>query len=316
MQDRLPVTAEGSHTGDFRVFDWGHLAITALIFGSVFMWIALGLRSLAPGVIGFSRVALGAAALAVLPAARKSIDRSDWPRLVVASLTGMGIPALLFATAEQYMDSAVTGMLVSAIPLVTTVMAAAMMRRMPGPRRRWGLLIGIFGVGMLSAPDLIGADAAPLGVGLVLLAVVGYSTSNNLIVPLIHRYRALPVTMWSLAVSAVALLPVGLWGLRDSSFEWLPVVSVVILGIVGTGVARSLIVSLIGKVGAPRGTVTAYFVPITALILGIVVLNESVEPIQILGMVVSLTGAYFVSKYDSPRPKASSDANDSRKARK
>ncbi len=60
--------------------------------------------------------------------------------------------------------------------------------------------------------------------------------------------------------------------------------------------------SLIGKVGAPRGSITAYFVPITALILGIVVLSESVEPVQMLGMVISLAGAYFVSKYDRPSP--------------
>ena len=136
----------------------------------------------------------------------------------------------------------------------------------------------------------------------MLLAVIGYAISNNLFVPLIHRYGPLPVTMWSLTISAAALLPLGVLGLGDSTFEWLPVVSVVILGIIGTGVARTLIVSLIGKVGAPRGSITAYFVPITALILGIVVLSESVEPVQMLGMVISLAGAYFVSKYDRPSP--------------
>jgi len=91
---------------------------------------------------------------------------------------------------------------------------------------------------------------------------------------------------------------VGLLGLGDSSFEWLPVVSLVILGVVGTGIARALILALIGRVGAPRGTVTAYFVPITALILGIAVLGESVKPIQLLGMAISLSGAYFVSRAD------------------
>ena len=133
---------------------------------------------------------------------------------------------------------------------------------------------------------------------MVLLAVTGYAIANNLLVPLTHRYGPLPVTMWMLTISAVALLPVGLLGLGDSSFEWLPVVSLVILGVVGTGIARALIVALIGKVGAPRATVTAYFVPITALILGIAVLGERVEPIQILGIAISLSGAYLVSRAD------------------
>lgn len=298
MNERLPVTSAGTHAGDFRILDWGHLGITAVIFGSAFMWIALSLRSLAPGVIGFGRVALGAAALAVLPAARRAIDRSDWGRLVVASLAGMGIPAVLFAVAQQHIDSAVTGMLVSAIPIATTAVATVMTGTMPGPRRRRGLALGILGIALLSTPDLTAAEAAPLGVGLVLLAVTGYAIANNLLVPLTHRYGPLPVTMWMLTISAVALLPVGLLGLGDSSFEWLPVVSLVILGVVGTGIARALILALIGRVGAPRGTVTAYFVPITALILGIAVLGESVKPIQLLGMAISLSGAYFVSRAD------------------
>lgn len=301
MTERLPVTAPGSLAGDFRPAEWGHMALTALIFGSAFMWIALGLRSLEPGVIGFGRVALGAGALALIPAARRGIARSDWGRLVVAAVSGMGAPALLFAMAEQHIDSAVTGMLVSAIPIATTVIAVLITREVPGPRRRLGLLIGFAGIGLLSWPDLSGAEAAPLGIGLVLLAITGYATSNNLIVPLIHRYGALPVTMWALTVSAIVLLPLGLLGLGASEFEWLPVISVVVLGVLGTGIARALMVSLVGKVGAPRGSVTAYFVPITALFLGIVVLDESVEAIQIIGMLVSLSGAYLVSRFDPGR---------------
>ena len=122
--DRLPVTAPGTHLGEFRLFDWAHLALAALIFGSAFMWIALALRSLEPGVIGFGRVALGAGALALVPSARKRIAPADRPRLIVAGLAGMGAPALLFAMAEQHIDSAITGMLVSAIPLMTTIAAS------------------------------------------------------------------------------------------------------------------------------------------------------------------------------------------------
>jgi drug/metabolite transporter (DMT)-like permease len=298
LRERLPVTSAGTHAGDFRFLEWGHLGLTALIFGSAFMWISLGLRSLEPGVIGFGRVALGGVALAVLPSARRSIARHDWARLTAAGLAGMGAPAILFSLAQQHIDSAVTGMLVSAIPIATTAVAAVMTGTMPGPRRRRGLLLGFCGIALLTAPDLTGAQAAPLGIGLVLIAVIGYATANNLFVPLIHRYGPLPVTMWSLVISSVALLPLGIAGLGDSTFEWLPVVSVVILGVLGTGVARALMVALIGKVGAPRGSVTAYFVPVIALILGIFALNESVEPIQLVGTAISLTGAYLVSRAD------------------
>ena len=292
------MTAPGTLAGDFRPFDWAHLALAATIFGSAFMWIALGLRSLEPAVIGFARVFLGAAAMAALPGARRAIARRDRPRLIIAGLAGMGLPALLFAVAEQHIDSAVTGMLVSAIPVATTTVAVLMTRTMPGRIRRVGLLVGFVGIVLLSAPDLVGAQAAPLGVGLVLLAIVGHAIANNLLVPLTQRYGPLPVTMWALTISSVALLPLGLVGLRGSRFEWLPVISVVILGVVGTGVGRALIVALIGRVGAPRASTTAYFIPATALVLGIVVLGESVAAVQVAGMVVSVSGAYLVSRAD------------------
>ena len=293
--DRLPYTDSGTHEGDFRVFDWALLGVAAAIFGSAFMWIAIGLRSLGPGVIGFGRVALGTAALVIVPAARRAIAREDRIRLAVASVAGMGGPALLFAMAEQHIDSAVTGMLVSAIPLSTTAVAAVMTRVMPGPRRRRGLAIGLVGIGLLSAPDLVGAQAAPIGVGLVLVAITGYSTANNLFVPLANRYGPLPVTMWSLAISSVALLPVAIIDLGESSFEWLPVLSVVILGVLGTGVARTLMVTLIGRVGAPRGSATAFFVPITAqchawVTFGGLVLHNGAHPLVWLSSVLPPVG--------------------------
>lgn len=295
---RLPVTSPGSHPGDFRLLDWGHLGLVAVIFGSAFMWIALGLRSLEPGVIAFGRVAFGACALAVIPGSRRRIGRGDRLRLVTAGLAGIGAPAILFALAEQRIDSAVTGMLVSAIPLMTTVAASLMTKTMPGPRRRIGLLIGTAGVVVVALPNLTGAAAGAAGVGLVVAAIMGYATANNLLVPLSHRYGPLPVTMWALTISSVALLPLGLAGLPASSFEWVPVLSVVVLGVLGTGIARAMMVALLATVGAPRGSITAYIVPITALILGVAVLDETVEPLQVVGMLIALSGAYLVSRAD------------------
>ncbi len=210
----------------------------------------------------------------------------------------MGAPALLFAFAEQHIDSAITGMLVSAIPLMTTIVASLMTRTFPGPRRRVGLLIGIAGVFLLAWPNLTDAAAGALGVGFVLLAILGYATANNMLVPLSQRYGPLPVTMWGLTISSVVLLPLGLIGLGGSEFEWLPFISLIVLGVVVTGIGRAVMVALLAKVGAPRGSVTAYLVPITALILGVVVLGDEVERIQLLGTVVTISGAFLVSRAD------------------
>lgn len=272
------------------------LVATAGIFGSAFLWIALALRSLQPTAIGFGRVALGAAALGMLPAARRSIAQEDWSRLAVAGLAGQGGPAVLFALAEQRIDSAVTGMLVSGVPLLTATVAALMTRRMPS-RRRWsGLVVGLGGVALLAGPDLVESRAGALGVVYVLLAICGYALASNLYVPLQQRYGSLTVVFWSLALSSLVLAPFGVAGLARSQFEWLPILALVILGVVGTGLVRSMFVTLIGRVGATRGSVIGYLIPGIALLLGVAILGDRVVPIQLVGVVVALTGGWIVSR--------------------
>jgi drug/metabolite transporter (DMT)-like permease len=292
----LLTTTSGTLAGDLGIREWSLLVATAGIFGSAFLWIALALRSLEPTAIGLGRVALGALALGVLPAARRSVAREDWRRLVVAGLAGQGGPAVLFALAEQQIDSAVTGMLVSGVPILTATVAALMTRRMPSRRRWLGLIVGLGGVALLAGPDLVGSTAGARGIVYVLLAICGYALASNLYVSLQQRYGSLTVVFWSLALSSVVLAPFGVVGMARSEFEWLPVLALVILGVFGTGLVRSMFVTLIGRVGATRGSVIGYLIPGIALLLGVVVLGDEVVPIQLVGVAVALTGGWIVSR--------------------
>ncbi len=292
----ISESVEGTDTGDFRLVDWGQLVLAASIFGSAFLWIALALRSIDPGTIAFGRVALGAAALAVLPRARRSVARVDRPRLILAAFFGMAAPALLFALAEERIPSALAGMLVSAVPVFAAALVAAATRTWPTRRRLTGLAVGFLGIFLLTAPDLGGSEAETTGVFMVLGAVLAYAVASMLYAPLQQTYGSLPVTMWLLIVSTVMLSPLGIIGLTQSSAESLPLASLLILGVIGTGAAWAMWVSLIGRVGAVRAATAGYIIPIIALVLGVVALDEHIEPIQIAGVLVALAGGYLLSR--------------------
>ena len=98
------------------------------------------------------------------------------------------------------------------------------------------------------------------------------------------------------ALAVVVLAPFGLHGLRSSEFSWGPVVAVVILGVVGTGVGRVLSATLMGRAGAQRGSVATYFVPLVAITLGVLVRDESVYVIQFVGLAVVMDAALLVSR--------------------
>ena len=85
-QRHVLTTAEGTRPDAFGSAEWGLLVSVALIWGSSFLLIAIGLEDLSPGVITFLRSALGLLTLSLFPAARRGIDRSDRPVVVLLAV--------------------------------------------------------------------------------------------------------------------------------------------------------------------------------------------------------------------------------------
>ena len=117
-----------------------------------------------------------------------------------------------------------------------------------------------------------------------------YGLSTHLVVPLQQRYGGIAV-IWRAQLSALVLItPVGLWQLPRSAFEWGPVLAMVPLGVVGTGLALVWMADLAGRVGGSRAAVAIYLVPIVAIALGVLVRDEAVSPLALGGMVLVLLG--------------------------
>jgi drug/metabolite transporter (DMT)-like permease len=247
-------------------------------------------------VIAVARVALGVAALSLVPAARRPIGREDRVRVAFLGVIWAGLPLLLFPLAQQWIDSSVAGMLNGAVPLAGAAWAVVLLRR-PLPRvHAVGLLIGFAGVLAISWPQLQGSRATMLGAGLVVLAVVLYGLAVNLAVPLQQRHGALPVLLRAQLAALVLLLPFGLWGLGGSSFAWPSVLAMVPLGVLGTGVAFVLMTTLVGRAGGPRGAVATYFIPVVAIALGVLFLDEQVAPAALAGTGLVVAGAWLTSR--------------------
>lgn len=291
-----PLTNVGSRTGAYGAPEWGLTLTIGIIWGSAFLWIAMGVDHFSPGVVAFGRVALGAGALAMFSRSRRRINRTDWSRVLVVAVVGNAAPALLYSTAETSLDSAVAGMVTAGVPIVSLVIAALLLRQLPGKAQTIGITLGFVGIFMMTLPSLRGAHADPVGVGLVLLAVIGYGISGNLLVPLQQRYGGLAVTMWALILSSVMLFPFALATSGGSDFAMSSLIAVVILGVIGTGVVRALGATLAGRVGAPRMSTTAYLIPLFAIVLGVVFRDEVVLPVAIAGVVVVLVGAFIATR--------------------
>ena len=293
---RLLQTHDGTFTHAFGWIEWMLLVSIALIWGASFFFMEVGLRGFQPGVIALARICLGAMALACFPRARNPVERQDLPRIALLGVAWMGIPLILFPVAQQWIDSSVAGMLNAAVPLTAAAWAAILMRRLPRRRQVLGLLTGFAGILAISLPEVRGAESSALGVALVLLAVVFYGLSTNIAVPLQQRYGAAPVLLRALLVAIAVVAPFGLWSVGGSHWRWDSALAMLPLGFLGSGVAFVLTTTLVGRVGATRGSVAIYFVPIVAIGLGVAVLGESLSALAVLGTALVLAGAWITSR--------------------
>lgn len=286
-------------TAAFSRADWSIFSAMGVIWGASFLFIAIGLESLEPGVITSLRVTLGAITLLLLPGSRMRLHAEDRGRMVALSVVWVGVPFTLFPLAEQHINSAVAGLLNGAVPMFTALFAVLFFnRRTTGPQLL-GLGVGFAGVVLISLPSLSEGSSQALGVGLVVLATFCYGLATNLAAPLQARYGSRPVMTRMLALATIWTLPFGLYGLPDSSAETIPLIAVAVLGVIGTGLAYLLMGSLVSRVGPTRASFITYIIPGVSLLLGVVFKDDHVAVLALVGVALVITGAVFASRRES-----------------
>ncbi len=277
----------------------------SLIWGSSFLFMEIGLEAFHPGLVTWLRVVFGAAVIATVPGARKSrvpIAAGDRPRILMLGGIWIALPLTLFPLAQQWIDSAIAGMLNGAVPIFTAVLAAFLLRALPGRLQILGVAIGFGGIVAVALPSAGTGSTAALGVVLVLVATVCYAVALNLVTPLQQAYGSLPVLARAQWVAVALVTPFGLYGLVRSSFAWPSLLATVAVGVFGTGLAFVFMGSLAGRVGATRAAFINYVVPVVALVLGVVFLSEVVTVTQLVGVGLVILGAALGSRREASTP--------------
>jgi drug/metabolite transporter (DMT)-like permease len=289
-----PITAE-TRPGTSGA-DWLVLAGPGIIWGASFLFIAEGLEAVGPNGVTFLRIIVGFATLALFPAAWKPVPRSDWGWVALIGVIWMAFPLSMFPYAEQRVSSALTGMLNGANPLFTAIVAAFLARQAPSRGVITGLAVGLAGAALVALPSLGEGRNSIVGVLLILAALVSYGFALNLARPLQQRNGALPVILRAQAVAIVLTAPLGIRDVATAQWSWGPALSILALGMLGTGLAYNLMAVAAGRFGATRASATAFLCPGVALLLGVLVRGETVAMLSIIGGAICVAGAWLIHK--------------------
>ena len=273
------------------------LAALSLIWGASFMFIRVADREIDPWALVFLRVGLGA--LVLVPAALVTgrgralrQARDTWWALLFLGVVNTAVPFLLFSWSETRITSSLAAILQAAAPIFTVLIGVALGLERVGGRRLAGFLVGFAGVALLLGSPGGGGILAALA---VVLAAFCYACGATFASRKLTGVDPLVIGAGSCVVATIVTAPPGIAKFPTSVPGWKETGSVVVLGLVGTGIAYVLFFALIASAGASRSVLVTYMIPPVALVYGAVLLGEPIRWEAIAGLVLILAGVAFAA---------------------
>lgn len=277
--------------------------IVALIWSASFL--LMKYASLAYGPIGIAglRCLTGGLVLGVFVSIR---DRRlpwipDWKGLGLLILFSYLWPYSLQPVMVGRLSSGFVGMMVSLVPLLTILVSVPLLRKRPTTRQLVGVLLGLACMGELAA-DKIDRDATFLTILLATTVPLAYAIGNTWNKRRFQESDPLVLATVAMLASAVILIPLSAATEEvDVSDHFLKATgAVLILGLLGTGLAMALFYWLIHRHGPLFAGMVTYLIPIGAVVLGWLD-RETVSPVQVAALAgILITVA--VTQYGAARP--------------
>ncbi len=279
--------------------EWAMLVLLSIFWGGSFLFVGIAVSDFPAFTIAFLRVAIATGVLwFVLISMRIEwpTKRELWLSFFVMGVINSAIPFSLIAWGQSHVASGLASILIATTPLFSVVVAHIFADDEPiTPMRLAGVAAGLIGVVILIGPSALGNLGTSLfGQLAIILAAILYALSGTYgrrfskqgVPPLV-------VATGQVSASTVLLLPAVLlidqpWQLAAPAVRsWAAIAG---LGVISTGAAYLLYFRVLATAGATNILLVNFLVPITAIVLGILVLDEVLLTQHIAGMLLIAAG--------------------------
>jgi len=270
---------------------WLLLIVLSLLWGGAFIFIEIGVEALPPFTLVFGRVGFGALGLYLLLRWRGLMLPTDWPTwrdyLILGALNN-ALPFALIAWGQTVINAGLASILNATTPLFTVLLAHLLTH---DERLNGGKVLGVL-LGLAGVAVLVGGGALT-GLGsevLAQLAVLGAAASYAFAGIFGRRFRAQPplVTATGMVIaSTLLLLPIVLvvdrpWQLANpGAAAWGAVLG---LALLCTVLAYLIYFRLLAVAGATNVLLVTFLIPVSAVLLGALLLDERLTGAQFGGM--------------------------------
>ena len=280
---------------------WLFLTVLALIWGSSFILIKKGLVGLSPMQLGSLRIIFSAIFLIIIGfKSITEIKQHQWKYIALTSLFGTFIPAFLFAIAQTQISSSVSSILNSLTPLNTLIIGGLVFGLSFKRTQVFGVIIGLIGTLLLIVNGAMNHPNQNYWYTvLVLIASICYATNVNLLKKHLSDVKPLSISTGNFLVmlvpALIVLFSTDFLSIVENAEVQNSMIYIIILGVVGTGIANIIFFKLIQMSSPVFATSVTYLIPVVAFFWGLLD-NEMLTPIQFIGAFIILIGVYLSSK--------------------
>jgi drug/metabolite transporter (DMT)-like permease len=273
--------------------DWLLLVLLSVIWGGGFVLAKIAVAELPPLSIVLGRVVIAAATLHLLVLAtgqRMPGDLRLWRDFLIMGLLNNAIPFSLIFWGQKEIGSGLAAILNAATPLFTVLVAHAFTAdEKATPAKLGGVVLGIIGVTLMIGLDFAGGLGTHL---LSELAVIGATISYAFAGVFGRRFRGRPplvVAAGQLTGSSALILPLALivdhpWTLPMPSTG--TIAAIIGLALLSTALAYVIFFRILARAGATNLLLVTFLIPVSALMLGIAFLGETLGAHQFAGMLL------------------------------
>lgn len=269
--------------------DWARLTGLSVLWGGSFLFYRILASELPPLTTVFCRVVLAAAALVALLRLRGTaiaIPRAQWSKFLKLAALNNALPFTLLAWGETRIGSGTASIVIATTPLFAALVSGLVWRsEVLTAGKLVGVALGIVGVSVLVGPQAVfGQDVS--GQAACLLAAICYGFGA----PYGRRITGVApgsMALGQLLASSAIMLPLALlvdrpWTLpAPSAAGWSALLA---LAVLSTSVGYVIYFDLLARAGATNLTLVTLLSPASAILLGAVVLGETVTWSALAGM--------------------------------
>lgn len=268
-----------------RVWLW--LLSLSVLWGGSFFFAKVALGELGPFTVVFARVALAATAFALIVPLRRA---APWRAYFVMGLLNNALPFSLIFWGQTEIASGLASILNATTPLFTLIVAHFLTDdEKIGRTKVAALLAGFAGVVVLVGPETLARSSGLWGQLACLGAALSYAFAG-VYGRRFQRMGVAPVeaAAGQVTASAMLILPIMLivdqpWTMPalPSATVWLALAG---LALLSTALAYVLYFRILATAGATNLLLVTFLIPVTAILLGVLVLGERLEPRHVAGM--------------------------------